>query len=163
MTALSKSSWWIISGIIYLPYLSRRRSSHECCLYYGVSDLEIGTYLKQLYILHWRTNILISVPFCIWVGVCVCAVRSLVFDIRWRRQPHYPRSWVQKAKSKIRGLYSILTSLPNFGNIRVIFLRFLCGLNVTLPSRRHCPLADRLLAGHRGRQGHSAGSKTWTT
>lgn len=144
MIVLSKSSRWIISRTVPLPRLSCRRGSHECCLHFGASDLEVARYLKQLHILHWHTKVFIAVSFCICVGVCVCAPHpaearvSLVFDIRWRRRPCCPRSWVQKAKSKIRGLHSILTSLPNFSNIRVICLRVLCSLNVTLPGRRHC-------------------------
>lgn len=100
--------------------------------------------LKAVAYTRWHTNILISVPFCIYVGVCVCAMHaaeaggSLMFDIRWRRQPRCPRSWVRKAKSKIRGLHSIFTSCPNFTNIGVIFLRFVCGPNVTFPGRRYC-------------------------
>ena len=71
---------------------------------------------------------------------------SLVFYIGWRRQPSCPRSWVHKAKSEIRSLHSILTGLPNFTDIRVIFLRFLCCLKVTLPGRRHCHQSFRDVA-----------------
>lgn len=85
----------------------------------------------------WHRNVWISVSFE-WVCVSVpCTSRSRSEFGVWHPTQRAASLSHKLAKSKIRGLHSVLTSLPSFTDIRIIFLKGLGSLDVPLPGGRH--------------------------
>lgn len=85
----------------------------------------------------WHRKVWISVSFE-WVHVsvpCTSWSRS-EFDV-WHPTERATSLSHKLAKSKTRGLHSVLSSLLNFSGISTIFLRGLCSLDVTLLGGRH--------------------------
>lgn len=81
-----------------------------------------------------KSGFLCPLSGCMWVCHAPAEAEvSLVFDIHQRATSLSHKL----AKSKTRGLHSVLSSLPNFTDISIIFLRGLCSLNVTLLGGRH--------------------------
>lgn len=140
MIALLKSSWGSRNSFWNCALTPSPLKKRQPWMFSSLRVWSWSCHILKAVVIHrvlWTgiemSGFLCHLSGCMWV--CHAPVEagvSLVFDIQQREQPP-----TKLAKSKVRGLHSVLTSLPNFTDIRIIFLRGLCSLDVPLPGGRH--------------------------